>query len=166
MSMPLPASVLLLGAGMLLIAAAVSDLRRFVIPNWIGLALVALYVVRCAAFGVSGAPLAPMALPLALASSTLLVGAGLFYHGWLGGGDVKLLTAATLWIPPERFVSFLALTALLGGVLAVVVAAATLVRRPALADRPTARHVAALRLPYGVAISGAGLLFLFTNLPA
>ena len=49
-----------------------------------------------------------------------VVGAILFSRGWLGGGDVKLLTAATLWVGPAGTPTLLLLTSVLGGGLALL----------------------------------------------
>ena len=40
--------------------------------------------------------------------------------GWMGGGDVKLLTAAAIFVPPFLVPMLIAATALAGGVLAIV----------------------------------------------
>lgn len=164
MPMALSSFALASGAGALLIAAAVSDLRRFTIPNWIVLALVVLYAIRCGMAAAAGAALAPMALAVLLALAVLAAGAVAFQRGWLGGGDVKLLAAAALWMPAGRLPDFLALVALLGGVLAVLALIAARLSRPVAAggaanDSGRCR-LADTRLPYGVAISGAALLIL------
>lgn len=155
MGTPMPSLVCAAGVGVLLLAAAVSDLRRFTIPNWISLALVALYLGAGAA---AGTPAAVLALPLLLATAVLLAGAVAFARGWLGGGDVKLLAAASLWVPPAQLPGFLVLVAMLGGALAALVLAAALIRRATAAAEGS---LASIRLPYGVAISAAGMLTLF-----
>lgn len=161
MTMPTSSLAFAVGAGTLLLAAAVSDMRRFTIPNWICLALVVLYAVRGGAGAAAGTALAPMLVPVPFALAILVAGAFVFQRGWLGGGDVKLLAAASLWIPAERLLDFLTLVALLGGVLATVVLIAAWFLRPAVAGQAGGRPLASVRLPYGVAISGAGMLILF-----
>ena len=75
----------------------------------------------------------------------------------MGGGDVKLLTALALWIEPTWFLKLLIVMALVGGVLTLVMGAWHVARRRK--DR--------LAIPYGVAISTAGLWVLATHyLPA
>lgn len=151
----LPSLLCTAGVGLLLLAAAVSDLSRFTIPNWISLALVLLYL---GASGASGTPVATMVLPLLLAVAVLLAGAVAFERGWIGGGDVKLLAAASLWVPPAQLPGFLVLVAVLGGALAALVLAAAVIRRATAAAEDS---LASIRLPYGVAISAAGMLTLF-----
>ena len=73
--------------------AAFEDFRRLTIPNLLPLLL-------CAAWPFysrrrrSPAPHSARRVARSRYSS---VGAVLFARGWLGGGDVKLLSAATLW---------------------------------------------------------------------
>lgn len=145
------------GAGVLLIAAAVSDLRRFTIPNWICAALVVLYALCCVIAHQAGSAPTALVFPVLPALAVLAAGAAAFQRGWLGGGDVKLLAAATLWMPAGQVFDFLTLVALLGGVLAAVVLVVTRLR-PAVAG--TTGAVSRIRLPYGVAISGAAILML------
>ena len=92
------------------------------------------------------------------------VGAVLFARGYLGGGDVKLLSAATLWAGPAGTPELLMLTGVLGGALALFllmpfgtqIAAAA---RGMLGQPPidTGRGLA-MPVPYGVAIAGAALI--------
>ena len=145
----------------LLVAAAVSDFRRFTIPNWIVLSLIVLWLFRLAVSAIAGTALLPMTVSALAALAVLAAGAFVFQHGWLGGGDVKLLAATVLWLPAGQAVGFLSLVALLGGALAAVVVAAARLLRPAVAGPDGSRPVAGLRLPYGIAIAGAGLLILF-----
>jgi prepilin peptidase CpaA len=93
-----------------------------------------------------------------------LGGAVLFARGYLGGGDVKLLSAATLWAGPAGTPSLLLLTGVLGGVLALFLLmpfgrqllgmARLLLRQPPL----DAERGLAVPVPYGVAIAGAALI--------
>jgi prepilin peptidase CpaA len=50
----------------------------------------------------------------------LLLGFGFFALGWIGGGDVKLAAASTLWIGAERVIEFFTFTALFGGLMALL----------------------------------------------
>jgi prepilin peptidase CpaA len=65
----------------------------------------------------------------------------------MGGGDVKLLTALALWIRPDWFLQLIVIMALLGGMLTLVFGAWHVARR----------HRDRIAIPYGVAISAAGL---------
>jgi prepilin peptidase CpaA len=134
-----------------LLVAAFTDLRSRRIGNWLtgSIALGApLFWWAC------GLALWPdIALQLAVALATFAVLAALFAMRAMGGGDVKLLTALSLWIAPLPFLNLLIMMALLGGVLTIVFGAWHVMRRQR--DK--------LAIPYGVAISMAGLWVLGTN---
>jgi prepilin peptidase CpaA len=98
----------------LLIWAAASDLQRYVIPNRICAALVILYPGYAVAL-----PPFELLTACGIAASVLAIGAGLFSFGIIGGGDVKLLAATSLWAGGSYFVPFLLVTAAAGGVLAL-----------------------------------------------
>jgi prepilin peptidase CpaA len=141
-----------------LLAAASWDVACFRIPNILSAALVLLFVPAVA--------LAPVSVPwgwhLAAALAVLIVGAGLFALHLLGGGDVKLLSAAALWLGMTNLAGFLVLVSLAGAALTalVLVLRAPLCRR---AFSGLGLEPAVLRpragIPYGVAIAmGAALL--------
>ncbi|WP_437883765.1 A24 family peptidase [Pseudomonas sp. LRF_L74] len=56
---------------------------------------------------------------LAGGALVLLVGYGLFCLGRVGAGDVKLVAVACLWVGPDKQMSFLIVTSLAGGLLAL-----------------------------------------------
>lgn len=141
-------------------AAAFEDFRRLVIPNLLPAVLCLLWPVYFAfAPSLYGALSA-----IGCALAVFLLGAVLFARGWLGGGDVKLLSAATLWAGAGHTPELLMLTGVLGGALALFLllpmgsqlaaaGRALLGQPPILAERGLAMPV-----PYGVAIAGAGLI--------
>jgi prepilin peptidase CpaA len=98
------------------------------------------------------------------ALAVFIVGAVLFSRGYLGGGDVKLLTAATLWAGPAGTPELLMLTGVLGGVLAlfflmpfglqIVAAARGMLGSPSIAGE----RGLGMPVPYGVAIAVAALI--------
>jgi prepilin peptidase CpaA len=141
-------------------AAAFEDFRRLVIPNLLPIALCVLWPIHFAeAPSLYGAVAA-----IGCAAAVFLGGAVLFARGYLGGGDVKLLSAATLWAGPAGTPSLLLLTGVLGGVLALFLLmpfgrqllgmARLLLRQPPL----DAERGLAVPVPYGVAIAGAALI--------
>jgi prepilin peptidase CpaA len=152
---------------LLLVVAAVSDLRTRRIPNTlvVGLAVIGL------GFSVLHAPLAEGALR---GGGGLAVGLILwlpFYVlGWLGAGDVKMFAAAGSWLGPVRTLESAAIAALVGAVLAVV----WMVRNhgakraietvwlataaPTLVVGSTDSARAARSLPYGVALAVGALV--------
>lgn len=142
----------LLGAlAIALLFAAFTDLKRRQIDNWLnaGIALAAPLF-----WWSSGLALWPgVAWQLGIALVTFVVCAGLFALRWMGGGDVKLLTALALWIAPAAFLKLVVIMALVGGVLTLAFGMWHIARR----------QTSRLAIPYGVAISAAGLWVLSTE---
>jgi prepilin peptidase CpaA len=142
---------LLCGLAIALVVAAVTDIRRRQIDNWLNGAIVLAAPIYWWASGLSLWPGVAMQLGVALACFAAF--AAMFALRMMGGGDVKLLTALALWIEPTWFLKLLIVMALAGGVLTLVLGARHLMKRQR--DR--------LAVPYGVAISAAGLWVLGTH---
>ncbi|MAS55871.1 MAG: peptidase [Pimelobacter sp.] len=142
----------LLGAlAIALVVAAFTDIKRRQIDNWLTGAIA---LTAPLFWWASGLDLWPgVAWQLGIALACFVVLAGLFAAGWMGGGDVKLLTALALWIEPEWFLRLIVMMALVGGVLTLIVGAWHIMRRQR--DR--------IAVPYGVAISSAGLWVLASH---
>ncbi|MBV9859496.1 MAG: prepilin peptidase [Alphaproteobacteria bacterium] len=144
----------------LMLTAAFEDFRRLIIPNRVTLALCLLWPLYLAvAPGVGG-----IIGAIVCAAVVFIVGALGFSRGYVGGGDVKLLTVATLWAGPGGTPALLAVTGLIGGALALSLlnpigaqlwhaAQACLGRASGrgVAERPT-------QVPYGIAIAAAALI--------
>lgn len=152
-----------LAFAVLMATAAFEDFRRLVIPNWLILALVALWPL-CLAAGAT-APAAALGA-LGVAAAVFAAGAVLFARGLVGGGDVKLLCVAALWAGPTATPELLVVTAAFGGVLGLFLLS-PLGAHLSLAGRlffgpPGAAAVATIDdgrvpVPYGIAIAGASL---------
>ena len=140
----------------ILALAAASDLRSFRIPNPLPLLLVVGFVVAAAA-GIPG--LEPIGGPMA-GFLMMVVGFVLFALRAMGGGDVKLMAAASLWVGWGGLAEQVAFVTLIGGIFALGLAAARslLARRPVASGAagtaslpPVLRH--GQPVPYGVAIA-------------
>lgn len=142
---------LLAALAVALLVAAFTDLRHRRIGNWLTAAIAITAPLFWWANDLSLWP--QVAMQLGVAAGTFALLAALFAAGWMGGGDVKLLTALALWIAPPLFLNLVIVMALLGGVLTMGFAAWHLTRRRT--DR--------LAVPYGVAIALAGLWVLGTG---
>lgn len=140
--------------------AAFEDFRRLIIPNLLPILLCAVWPLYLAA-----APSLYGALTaIGCALAVFVVGAVLFARGYIGGGDVKLLSAATLWAGPGGTPALLMLTGVLGGALAlfllmpfgnqILAVARGMLGQPSVS---TERGFATA-VPYGVAIAGASLI--------
>jgi prepilin peptidase CpaA len=147
-----------------MVLAMVADFRTFEIPNSLPLALVLVYPLAAVSAGFSWQQIL---WACALGSLMLLVAMVMFALRVMGGGDGKLLAAASLWTGQEQIFEFLLITTLAGGVLTM---ALLLYRRLPLASHFTG--IAVLRqlhakkkdIPYAIAI-GAGGLIVFPHLP-
>ncbi|MBU2033842.1 MAG: prepilin peptidase [Alphaproteobacteria bacterium] len=113
--------VLLAGLAIALLVAIATDLRSRTIGNWLNTAIAA------------GAPLfwwaselalwPGVAIQLGLAALTFAICCLFFAMRQMGGGDVKLLTALALWIPPAAFLDLLVITVMTGWVLTLAMGA-------------------------------------------
>ena len=122
---------------------------------------------------------APLGLSLLAALGLFLILLTCHARGLLGGGDVKLLTALALGLPPLGSYQLVVATALAGGVLAIaylVLHRALSARGGALSPRgrgePLLRRIVSVEarrirargpLPYGVAIAVGGALVLLQS---
>jgi prepilin peptidase CpaA len=140
----------------LLIGAGVQDLRTMHIANGFSLAIAGLFVVWAGSELAAGR-MSPGGLGLAVgcAVAVFAAGAAAFAVGALGGGDVKLLAAVSLFAGPAGLVDFLAVTAIVGGLLGLAILAGAPIGQPAIAGPLRARLRAGL--PYGPAIAAGGL---------
>lgn len=153
----------------LLAVAAFSDIRERIIPNAFCLALLALWPfdlwLGTTASGASSGQALTSAMMwsglqgLGIGLASFLVGAFLFARGGLGGGDVKLLSVVGMWAGPHLWLPFISITALAGGVLALIVVA-----RAARTTGFRPRAWRGLTMPYGVAIACGGL-YVAASLP-
>ncbi len=145
-----------------LVAAAVSDIRRYLIPNRYPIAISVAYLVYAA-----GQPLEQSLWGLAAGVVAFVLCAALFAAGVFGGGDAKLFSATALWAGPALAAPFVFYTVIAGGALAL--AWLTPFRRlmPAAPQSTTQNEsgagAAGLRsrlhqpTPYGAAIAAGGL---------
>lgn len=101
----------------LMIAAAMTDVTSFRIPNWLTGLIAALFFPMALLIGM---PLEEFIWHVAAGLILFFVGYGLFALGLFGGGDSKLMAAAGLWFGTSQTLPFLIMTALAGGALAVI----------------------------------------------
>lgn len=109
---PLDQLIVLMFAG-LLVAAALKDAQSFTIPNRYCAAIALLYPAYLIGTGMPEA--INWMAAVALSSAVLLVGFALYAGHFVGGGDVKLVAAVTLWAGLEHLLDFLIITGLAGG---------------------------------------------------
>lgn len=141
---------------MIVLKAAISDLRTLRIKNRDNLILLILYPLS-----LSFAPVTPdVLLSIGIALTVLLIGFLLFSKSVLGAGDVKMLAVVSLWAGPDLVSMFLLITACSGGVLALVMMSRLHFEASVLAHRFGAVRfsdsTASQVLPYGAAIAAGG----------
>ncbi len=156
---------LMASAGALLLIAAAHDIIARTIPNWLPLLL-----------ALTGIPLRYIdnSLLLGLACGTLVFAMAAFCwrRGWLGGGDVKLLGAVAIAIPPSLTATFMLVMSLTGFFIALAYLIGRSLGNPPGKPRPAGFAARAWRverwrlgrggpLPYACAIAAGGLFVLF-----
>lgn len=163
--------------------AAFGDIKNRRIPNWLVLAISVLGLARMALAG----DLIGAGMTLLAAAAVLAIGFLLFWRGFIGGGDAKLVSGAALLVGYHDLFGFLFLMSLCGGVLALALMAERrfhawfeafvlwvgarqtpggwIMRHPraaaalaAVSDR--GRPALQLSVPYGVAIAAAAIITL------
>lgn len=141
----------------LLIYAACSDVASLTIPNWISIALTALFIPAALA---ARMPLGDIAMHVAFGFGVLVVGFFLFQANVFGGGDAKLLAAAAVWTGFPAFAPFILGTAVAGGLLAVMLLAARQFVPLTETTPGFVNHLLKKQngIPYGVAIMFGGLI--------
>jgi len=139
-------------------AAIGTDLARRIIPNAVVLGLAAGFALAAVL-----TPLGDLSLRLMVAAGVTAAGFALFAQDVVGAGDAKLAGALVLWLDPAQVPLFLLACSFIGAGLTL---AATLGARPHALPHPVALIArTGQTLPYGVALSGAGLLlFPFSSL--
>ncbi|MDQ4421090.1 prepilin peptidase [Sphingobium sp. DEHP117] len=137
--------VLLSALAVLLVAAAVTDIRARIISNRLNLAIALLAPLYWLASGIPAWP--DMALQVGMGIGMFGIFAALFALGMMGGGDVKLLAAVALWFPWQALGFLLLLMSVVGGVVTLVT----------VVHHRMNRRLGQPEIPYGVAISFAAM---------
>ncbi|WP_025899441.1 A24 family peptidase [Sneathiella glossodoripedis] len=159
MFLPILNIVILFAAAATTGLAAYSDWRHYKIPNYFSLILILLYP----AFILTSPVETNWVYSLIVGLITFIVGFSLFAAGLFGGGDVKLITALSLWAGTSFILTFLVSMVLAGGVLVFVVIIREALRQMDETSGFFKGARAAIRtktpVPYGVAIAAGSLPF-------
>lgn len=139
------------GLAIALVFAAFTDIKRRQIDNWLNAAIACFAPMFWWSGGLALWPDVVMQLGFALAVTAVLI--GLYALRTMGGGDVKLLAALSLWLAPSLFFTLVIIMALAGGLLTIGMI---------MKARYTAGTVKPV-IPYGVAIAIGGLWVLGTH---
>ncbi|WP_286165024.1 prepilin peptidase [Arthrobacter sp. TPD3018] len=136
----------------LLLAAGIEDARTREIANGKNAAIALLAPLWWWALGLGWTD---VGVQLLVAAIVFGVFVGAFAAGWMGGGDVKMIAAISLWLPLGSLVDMLMVMAVLGGAITVLM----------MIDQRRRRAFGTIEVPYGVAIAAAALLVLPAILP-
>lgn len=141
-----------------LIFAGFSDLFTMRISNKVSLALVFGFFVAAFLKDVSLSTLAwHCSAALGMLCLTLIA----FAFGHMGGADAKLAPAIVLWLGPALALPFILLTAVFGGVLALILIFMRSLPLPALLMQQAwirRLHHETRDIPYGINLAIAGLI--------
>ena len=152
--------LLLMAVQALLAAAAVWDLASFTIPNYLSLALTALFGVFALATGVSAAG---AGLHLLAGLIALAIGFAMFALNYIGGGDAILFAGVALWLGPHDLVAYALIATMLGGALTLTLLAIRQLPLPAGLARQgwiLKLHDSRSGIPYGVALAAGFFVIL------
>ncbi len=145
-----------LGAMPFCLYAAFTDLKWMIIPNWVSIALVVVFVV----LGLIFLPFSAIGWRLLIGFGVLAVGFVLNAGGFIGGGDVKVLAGFTPFIAPGDYADYLLI---LSVSMLATLACHRLAKRSAVVRSltPDWKSWDAGRLfPMGISLATAGLVYL------
>jgi len=100
----------------LLVAVAIADVRRMEIPNRYSLAITLLYPLHV----ISASNTVDWRGGLIVGAVALVIGFVLFAFRFAGGGDAKFFAASALWAGPDAIALLTFVTALVGGIVGLV----------------------------------------------
>ncbi|HPF46292.1 MAG: prepilin peptidase [Alphaproteobacteria bacterium] len=117
------ANIILIIFCCLMIWAAISDVRYFILSNRLCISVALLYPIFLAALYLDGFQVTLESIGWSIGISILIFSflVFLFARGYIGGGDVKLIPAIALWAGPSRILEFILITTICGGLLALLI---------------------------------------------
>jgi prepilin peptidase CpaA len=163
--LPVVAQLVLLFFPLVMLFAAAMDVFTLRIANVISLTLVAVFIVAALALGM---PFEQILVHVGVGFAALLGGMVLFHLRLFGGGDAKLLAAASMWVGYDLFNPFFMYVTIFGGVLALLLIGYRWLPVGAfpLPDWASRLHNQGEAMPYGVAITaGALAVYPMTAIP-
>ncbi|TBW39227.1 peptidase [Siculibacillus lacustris] len=140
----------------LVVHAAVTDFFSMTISNRVSIGL---FAVGLAAVALTAGSPAEVGAHFAAAGVVFAIGFACFAFGWMGGGDVKFAAAVAFWLGWPHMLDFGLAVSIFGGGLTLLVLASDrlLDPLPVLKFGFLARFHEHRRVPYGIALSAAGL---------
>lgn len=133
----------------LLLYAAARDVRAFIIPNFVSVAVLAALALALLVGGANAESWKNAAISGAIA---LAIGYALFAAGLMGASDGKLFAATAAWFAPFALLELGFLISVAGCVLALLALGLAASRRNR--EQPLLRT----KIPYGVAIAAGAII--------
>ena len=137
-----------------------TDATRMKISNSVSIILIVAFLLFAAIY----LPIKPAIGHIGVAAAVFVVMFCCYALRCLGGGDVKLLSALSMWIGPLHILPFLTAVALLGGVFSAFILCARRIKsHERQANRsPIMKHITTWteigRVPYALPIGAAALI--------
>ena len=149
---------LLVVLAIILVVAAVIDVRTFTISNRLNATVALLAPLYWWSISLPFWPDA--AIQIGVAVTVFAALAVTFYLGMMGGGDVKLAGALALWFSPASTIKFLVIMSLAGGLLTVIVLILNRLKVRRAGPQEAEKENPKPEVPYGVAIAFGALWIL------
>ncbi|GAA0321617.1 prepilin peptidase [Sphingomonas oligophenolica] len=132
---------------LLLVSAGIQDARTREIANWKNAAIALLAPLWWWSHGLALWP--DMIQLFGIAAAVFALFCVAFHFGWMGGGDVKMIGALSLWFFwIQSLAEMLIVMSLIGGAITLLL----------MIERTIRKNTAQIEIPYGVAIAIAALL--------
>jgi prepilin peptidase CpaA len=147
-----------------MVTVIIADVTRYIIPNWLVGVLLLLYPVM-----VYFSPERPdWKIALLVMLGVFAGGFSMFALKVMGGGDIKLLMATSLWIGFDRLFEFIFWVAIAGGILSVFLLTVRMILFQVFSKRAVKPELPRVLkrgepAPYGVAIAVTFLAFLWMH---
>jgi len=140
-----------------IVFAMYSDVRSLTIPNWTSISIAAAFLPAALMMDLG---FVKILMQYGIGIAAFLFGAIFFHFRMFGGGDVKLLAAICIWINPGILPTYLALVAIIGGIVALAILA--MAKLPSAALHRVMPWIESakgknIQLPYGIAIGAAAI---------
>lgn len=136
--------------------AALHDVNRMTIPNWLNITLAALFVPASL---VSGLPIEMIGGHVLAGGLAFAIAFGLFAFRIVGGGDAKMIPAVMLWMGPAAALPFIYWMGIIGGACSLLlIVARRSVPASSVPGFMRAPFEPTAGVPYGVAIAGGVLM--------
>ncbi len=139
-------------------AAAIYDLVTYTIPHFAPVLLTGMFIIFALWQGLSWPVLIDHA---GVGIAMLIAGWALFAFGLMGGGDVKLFAATSLWMGWSGIVNYVIMFSICGGVLALVLLLFRRLPLPVCLSRHgwvAVLHNEEQGVPYGIALTIGAIL--------